>query len=90
MAVRTQLDGVASIHNSSFAQHSICYFSFETEAEMNAFIEKYSQFKIFDQKDKPVIGGVSEDTFKRSFALNVVKAPYQDDGGEAWGQDEPI
>lgn len=75
MAVRTQLDGVASIHNSSFAQHSICYFSFDSEAELNSFIDKYSQFKIFDQKDKPVIGGAAEDTFKRSFALNVVKAP---------------
>jgi hypothetical protein len=90
MAMRTQLDGVASIHNSSVAQHSICYLTFETEAEQRAFIDKYAHFKIFDQKDKPVIGGNAEDSFKRSFSLNVVKAPYQDDGGEKWGQSTKI
>ena len=35
-----------------FAEHSICYYTFETQKNMDEFIEKYKNFKIYDENGR--------------------------------------
>ena len=35
-----------------FAEHSICYYSFDSQKHMDDFIEKYKNFKIYDENGR--------------------------------------
>ena len=35
-----------------FAEHSICYYSFDSQKHMDEFILKYRNFKIYDENGR--------------------------------------
>ena len=64
----------------------MCYFTFDNEADLNQFVDKYQDFKIYDSKDKTDQKG-HEDGYKKSHQLHVIVAPNQDFGGELWSSE---
>ena len=55
-----------------------------------SFIEKYSEFKIYDQKNSIAMGHDEKAEYKRAYTLNVTVAPSQDYGGNFWGKQTEI
>lgn len=48
MTHKGMLDGLSMATGIHSQQNSICYYTFDTEAELRAFLVKYAQFKIYD------------------------------------------
>ena len=56
-----------------------------------SFLEKYNEFKIYDQKNSISMMGHDEKAeYKRAYTLNVTVAPSQDFGGELWGKQNEL